>query len=62
MDTYSDYLQVSQRGVVFLRNQDVTPREMRELAERLSRLSGPVSLQQLIFLPRNGHFNQSRIC
>ncbi|KAF3401599.1 Alpha-ketoglutarate-dependent taurine dioxygenase [Penicillium rolfsii] len=31
---------VSQRGVVFLRNQDVTPQQMREFGERLSRLSG----------------------
>ncbi|OKP06971.1 Alpha-ketoglutarate-dependent taurine dioxygenase [Penicillium subrubescens] len=31
---------VSQRGVVFLRNQDVTPQQMRDFGERLSHLSG----------------------
>ncbi|CEJ61974.1 Putative Function: YLL057c of S. cerevisiae plays a role in sulfonate catabolism [Penicillium brasilianum] len=31
---------VSQRGVVFLRNQDVTPAQMRIFTEHLSRLSG----------------------
>lgn len=31
---------ISQRGVVFLRNQDVTPIEMRELTELISSLAG----------------------
>lgn len=33
---------VSQRGVLFLRNQDVTPVQMRELMERISQLAGCV--------------------
>jgi hypothetical protein len=33
---------VSQRGVVFLRNQDVTPQQMRELMERITVLAGSV--------------------
>jgi alpha-ketoglutarate-dependent taurine dioxygenase len=35
---------VSQRGVVFLRNQDVTPQQMRELMERITVLAGSVRL------------------
>lgn len=35
---------VSQRGVVFLRNQDVTPQQMRELMERITVLAGSVCL------------------
>ncbi|KAJ8106041.1 hypothetical protein OPT61_g9804 [Boeremia exigua] len=31
---------ISQRGVVFLRNQDVTPQEMKELMLRITELSG----------------------
>ncbi|KAL4747513.1 hypothetical protein BDW72DRAFT_196658 [Aspergillus terricola var. indicus] len=31
---------ISTRGVVFLRNQDVTPQQMREFAERLTQLAG----------------------
>ncbi|KZF23015.1 tfdA family taurine dioxygenase [Xylona heveae TC161] len=31
---------ISQRGVVFLRDQDVTPQQMRELGERLTFLAG----------------------
>lgn len=34
--------QVSQRGVVFLRDQDVTPIQMRDLMERLTHLAGCV--------------------
>lgn len=33
---------ISRRGVVFLRNQDVTPIRMRELMERITRVSGCV--------------------
>ena len=33
---------ISQRGVVFLRNQDVTPQQMRELMERITVLAGSV--------------------
>lgn len=33
---------ISQRGVVFLRNQDVTPVQMRELMERITEISGCV--------------------
>lgn len=33
---------VSQRGVVFLRNQDVTPNQMRELMERITQQAGCV--------------------
>lgn len=36
---------VSQRGVVFLRNQDVTPQQMQAFMERLTTLSGCVSSQ-----------------
>ncbi|RDW72752.1 TauD/TfdA dioxygenase family protein [Aspergillus mulundensis] len=31
---------ISTRGVVFLRNQDITPQQMREFAERLTQLAG----------------------
>jgi len=34
---------VSQRGVVFLRNQDVTPQQMKDLMERITRAAGSVS-------------------
>lgn len=34
---------VSQRGVVFLRNQDVTPEQMKDLMERITRAAGSVS-------------------
>jgi hypothetical protein len=34
---------VSQRGVVFLRNQNVTPQQMREFMEKLTVISGCVS-------------------
>lgn len=33
---------VSQRGVVFLRDQDVTPEQMRDLMEKLTVLAGCV--------------------
>lgn len=33
---------ISQRGVVFLRNQDVTPVQMRDLMERITVLAGCV--------------------
>lgn len=33
---------ISQRGVVFLRNQDVTPTQMRELMERITQQAGCV--------------------
>jgi hypothetical protein len=35
---------VSRRGVVFLRDQDVTPQQMRELMERITVLAGSVRL------------------
>jgi alpha-ketoglutarate-dependent taurine dioxygenase len=35
---------VSERGVVFLRDQHVSPQEMRELCERISILAGCVSI------------------
>lgn len=41
---YTNALQVSQRGVVFLRDQDVTPNEMKDLMLRITELSGCVSL------------------
>ena len=34
---------ISRRGVVFLRNQDVTPQQMRELMEKITELAGSVS-------------------
>jgi hypothetical protein len=34
---------ISQRGVVFLRNQDVTPQQMREFMEKLTVIAGCVS-------------------
>lgn len=33
---------VSQRGVVFLRDQDVTPSQMKALIERVTKLAGSV--------------------
>jgi alpha-ketoglutarate-dependent taurine dioxygenase len=33
---------ISRRGVVFLRNQDVTPQQMRELMEKITELAGSV--------------------
>ena len=33
---------ISERGVVFLRDQDVTPQEMKELMERISEAAGCV--------------------
>lgn len=33
---------VSRRGVVFLRNQNVTPVQLTEFTDRLSRLAGSV--------------------
>lgn len=41
---------VSQRGVVFLRNQDVTPQQMRELMERITVLAGSVCFASFEFL------------
>jgi hypothetical protein len=41
---------VSQRGVIFLRNQDVTPQQMRELMERITALAGSVCLSAPIRL------------
>ena len=35
--------EVSQRGVVFLRDQHVNPQQMRELCERITLLAGSVS-------------------
>lgn len=35
---------VSKRGVIFLRNQDVTPQQMRELMEKITKLAGSVRL------------------
>jgi hypothetical protein len=35
---------VSERGVVFLRNQDVTTKELLALGEKLSTLTGSVSI------------------
>lgn len=41
---------VSQRGVIFLRNQDVTPQQMRELMERITALAGSVCLSAPVYL------------
>lgn len=38
---------VSQRGVVFLHDQDVTPQQMREFGEKLTALAGCVCLLPL---------------
>ena len=40
---------ISQRGVVFLRNQDVTPQQMRELMERITVLAGSVCTFTLVY-------------
>lgn len=40
----ADSLAVSQRGVVFLRDQDVTPTEMKDFMLRLTEQSGCVSM------------------
>lgn len=45
-------LSVSQRGVVFLRDQDVTPTEMKDLMLRITELAGCVSAA---FLPSSRH-------
>ncbi|KAL5341423.1 tfdA family taurine dioxygenase [Aspergillus crustosus] len=42
---------ISRRGVVFLRDQDVTPQQMREFAEDLSRLAGCPSSSTLHIHP-----------
>ena len=34
---------VSERGVVFLRDQNITPQEMQELCERITEAAGAVS-------------------
>ena len=34
---------ISERGVVFLRDQDVTPQQMKELMERITEVAGCVS-------------------
>lgn len=39
---------VSQRGVVFLREQDVTPQQMRELMEKITTLAGSVRYPVLV--------------
>jgi hypothetical protein len=39
---------VSERGVVFLRNQDVTTKELLSLGEKLSTLTGSVSTSPLL--------------
>ena len=41
---------VSQRGVIFLRNQDVTPQQMREFMERITALAGSVCLSTPVCL------------
>jgi alpha-ketoglutarate-dependent taurine dioxygenase len=46
---------VSKRGVVFLRNQDVTPQQMRELMERITMLAGSVGLYHPIYLSTTDH-------
>lgn len=42
---------VSQRGVVFFRNQDITIEEQKELAQRLGELSGKPSSSKLHIHP-----------
>lgn len=44
---------VSERGVIFLRNQDVDPLSMKELGERMSRLAG--SVRTSYFVHRTFH-------
>jgi hypothetical protein len=39
---------ISERGVVFLRDQDVTPQQMKELMERISEAAGCVCVVHLI--------------
>jgi hypothetical protein len=41
---------ISQRGVIFLRDQDVTPQQMRELMERITVLAGSVWLPAPVLL------------
>jgi hypothetical protein len=42
---------VSERGVVFLRNQDVTTKELVALGEKLSTLTGSVSTSPSLLTP-----------
>jgi hypothetical protein len=37
-----EFFKVSERGVVFLKNQDVTPIQMKELCTRISEAAGCV--------------------
>jgi alpha-ketoglutarate-dependent taurine dioxygenase len=52
---------VSQRGVVFLRNQDVTPQQMRELMERITVLAGSVSLFAPLYSDFTDRISNSQI-
>jgi hypothetical protein len=40
---------ISERGVIFLRDQDVTPQQMKELMERISEAAGCVSSTSFTF-------------
>lgn len=48
LDSSTDTEPVSQRGVVFLRDQDVTPHEMKDLMLRITELAGCVSSPRVI--------------
>lgn len=52
---------VSQRGVVFLRNQDVTPQQMRELMERITVLAGSVCLSAPLYSEYTDRIHNSQI-
>src|ERR1700760_4795779 len=53
----SNVMPVSERGVVFLRNQDVTTKDLLTLGEKLSTLTGSVSASHspLVRLPIDKH-------
>ena len=52
---------ISQRGVIFLRNQDVTPQQMRELMERITVLAGSVCLSAPAYLEPTDLIRNSQI-
>jgi len=52
---------VSKRGVIFLRDQDVTPQQMRELMERITVLAGSVCSSTPVRLKITNIMPNSRI-
>ena len=51
-------ISVSQRGVVFFRDQDITPKQQEQLATRLGELSGKPATSKLHIHPLTAEFSE----